>query len=139
MKLQLNTGKASDAFEYLFSKAGVSPDTLVILYEDGLASRFGGSFRGWWWLNFFGHEKVIVMDDSDSPTFRSPDEIRAIMSDAGVNTDDDIIIIYCFKGSRASNTFAALKSAEFTKLRNDLGSWYEWAVDESLPVEMGTR
>jgi thiosulfate/3-mercaptopyruvate sulfurtransferase len=60
------------------------------------------------------------------------------MSDAGVNTDDDIII-YCFKGSRASNTFAALKSAGFTKLRNDLGSWYEWAVDESLPVEMGTR
>ena len=225
--------EACEAFEYLFSKAGVTSDTLVILYEDGLASRFGGSFRGWWWLNFFGHSKAAVMDggykawkddelpvddvvprsqpsdfkieldmdllarkddvlaaidkddvvlldnrdacewfcensspydtpdkdfsprrgripgatwvewtrlmdDSESPTFRSPEEIRAIMSEAGIQLEDDIII-YCFKGSRASNTFAALKSAGFTKLRNYLGSWYEWAPDESLPIEVGSR
>ena len=205
----------------------------MILYEDGLASRFGGSFRGWWWLNYFGHEKVTVldggykawksaglpvnsdpvvrqrsdfkvsinnsvlarkqdvldaivssdtilldnrdavewygessspydtpdkdfsprrgripgatwvewtklMDASDSPTFRSPEEIRAVMADAGITPDDDIII-YCFKGSRASNTFAALKLAGFKRLRNYLGSWYEWAAEETLPIEVGTR
>ena len=225
--------QSAEVFEELFCRAGVTPDTLVILYEDGLASRFGGSFRGWWWLNYFGHEKVTVldggykawksaglpvnsdpvvrqrsdfnvsinnsvlarkqdvldaivssdtilldnrdavewygessspydtpdkdfsprrgripgatwvewtklMDDSDSPTFRSPEDIRAVMADAGVTPDDDIII-YCFKGSRASNTFAALKLAGFKRLRNYLGSWYEWAAEETLPIEVGTR
>ena len=225
--------EAKQLFEVLFQKAGVTSETLVILYEDGMASRFGGSFRGWWWLNFFGHSKAAVldggyklwtaeglpvdsievipeptdfkislnesvlarkedilkaiddpgvvlldnrdarewfcegsspydtpeedfsprrgripgatwvewtdlMDDSDSPTFRSPEEIREIMSAKGIEPDDDVII-YCFKGSRASNTFAALKYAGFTRLRNYLGSWYEWAADDSLPIETGTR
>lgn len=225
--------EAKSVFEQLFQEAGVTADTLVILYEDGLASRFGGSFRGWWWLNFFGHENAAVldggykawkveglpvddeavvrepsefsitlnesvlarkeevlaaiddpsvvlldnrdarewfcegsspydtpeedfsprrgripgatwvqwtdlMDDSDSPTFRSAEEIREIMKSRGIEPEDDVII-YCFKGSRASNTFAALKYAGFTKLRNYLGSWYEWAADESLPIETGTR
>ena len=220
-------------FEELFRRVGVTSETLVILYEDGFASRFGGSFRGWWWLNFFGHDKVVVldggytawkaaelpvddavvprersdfqiqlndsvlarkddvlaaiddenvilldnrdavewycegsspydkpgedfsprrgripgatwvewtelMDDSDSPTFKSAEEIRSIMSENGITPEDDVII-YCFKGSRASNTFAALKSAGFHKLRNYLGSWYEWAADDSLPIEVGGR
>lgn len=225
--------EAKSLFQELFREAGVTTDTFLILYEDGMASRFGGSFRGWWWLNFYGHDQAAVldggykewraaelpvdnievtrqpstftvklnesvlarrddvlsaiddpnvvlldnrdarewfcegsspydtpekdfsprrgripgatwvewtdlMDDSDSPTFRSPDEIRSIMKDRGIEPHDDVII-YCFKGSRASNTFAALKYAGFTKLRNFLGSWYEWAADDSLPIETGTR
>lgn len=220
-------------FEDLFSAVGLTSETLVILYEDGLASRFGGSFRGWWWLSFFGHENAAVVDggfsswqeaglpvddlpvarersdfkvavnrsilalkedviaaiddedvtlldnrdavewycegsspydtpeadfsprrgripgatwvewtelmtDGESPTFRSPGEIREIMNGVGLGPEDDIII-YCFKGSRASNTFAALRSAGFTKLRNYLGSWYEWSEIESLPIEVGSR
>ena len=222
-------------FEELFQRAGVTPETLVILYEDGMASRFGGSFRGWWWLSYFGHENALVLDggfdawksaglpvDSkpvtrersnfqisvnesvlarrddvvaamkddnvklldnrdavewfceqsspyDTPdkdfsprrgripgatwvewtelmiepytadaTFKSSEEIKEIMSAKGFEPEDDVII-YCFKGSRASNTFAALRSAGFTKLRNYLGSWYEWAADDSLPIETGTR
>lgn len=225
--------QSAELFEQLFQIAGVTPETMVVLYEDGLASRFGGSFRGWWWMNFFGHDKVTVldggykawkeaglptdaeaverprsdfkvqmdesllarrddvvaamdaddvvlldnrdacewygessspydtpekdfsprrgripgakwvewtrlMDDTDSPTFREPNEIRGIMAEAGISPDDDVII-YCFKGSRASNTFAALRSAGFTKLRNYLGSWYEWSVDPELPIEPGSR
>ena len=225
--------ESSKLFEGLFRNAGITSDTFVILYEDGMASRFGGSFRGWWWLNFFGHSNAAVidggykawkeaelpvdqihvtpdpsnfsvqlnpsilarqadvlaaiesedvvlldnrdavewfceasspydepgkdfsprrgripgavwvewtrlMDESDSPTFKSPEEIREIMAKSDVYPDDDVII-YCFKGSRASNTFAALHYAGFTKLRNYLGSWYEWSVDESLPIEVGTR
>ena len=75
-----------------------------------------------------------LMDNSDIPTFKSSEEITAILAEQGIGRDDDIII-YCFKGSRASNTFAAMKMAGFTKLRNYLGSWYEWSVDESLPIE----
>ena len=222
-------------FEELFQRVGVTEDSLIILYEDGMASRFGGSFRGWWWLNYFGHEKCLVMDGGyeawkseglptdaepvprtrstfqvkinddvlakkddviaamtddnvklldnrdavewfceqsspyDTPdkdfsprrgripgatwvewtelmdeptspkaTFKSPEVIREILSAKGFEPEDDVII-YCFKGSRASNTFAAMRSAGFTKLRNYLGSWYEWSVDDSLPIEVGTR
>ncbi|MCG8670408.1 MAG: sulfurtransferase [Pseudomonadales bacterium] len=75
-----------------------------------------------------------LMDDSDIPTFKSADDITEILAEQGIGKDDDIII-YCFKGSRASNTFAALKMAGFTKLRNYLGSWYEWSADDSLPIE----
>ena len=74
------------------------------------------------------------MDNSDIPTFKSADEITEILAQQGIGKDDDIII-YCFKGSRASNTFAALKMAGFTKLRNYLGSWYEWSANDSLPIE----
>lgn len=225
--------ESKSVFEELFCRAGVTSDTVIILYEDGFTSRFGGSFRGWWWLSYFGHEKAAVldggykawkaadlpvnnepvvrersdfavtvnddvlaykedvlaaiadenvvlldnrdavewycessspydtpdkdfsprrgripgatwvewtelMDDSESPSFKSSKDIRQIMLNNGITTDDDIII-YCFKGSRASNTFAALKLAGFTKLRNYLGSWYEWAVDDDLPIEVGAR
>ncbi|MFW5824066.1 MAG: sulfurtransferase [Marinobacter sp.] len=74
-----------------------------------------------------------LLDDSDIPTFKSAREIIDILAAQGITREDDIII-YCFKGSRASNTFAALQMAGFTKLRNYLGSWYEWSADESLPI-----
>ena len=79
-------------------------------------------------------EWYSLLDSTDTPTFKSVDEITAIMAEQGISKDDDVII-YCFKGSRASNTFAAMKMAGFTKLRNYLGSWYEWSADESLPIE----
>ena len=76
-----------------------------------------------------------LMDNSDIPTFKSAEEITSILAKQGIGKEDDIII-YCFKGSRASNTFAALKMAGFKNLRNYLGSWYEWSADESLPIEL---
>lgn len=76
-----------------------------------------------------------LMDNSDIPTFKSAEDITSILAKQGIGKEDDIII-YCFKGSRASNTFAALKMAGFKNLRNYLGSWYEWSADESLPIEL---
>ena len=72
--------EAKTIFEELFCRAGVTSDTLVILYEDGMASRFGGSFRGWWWLNYFGHEKVAVLDGG----FRSWEEEKLPTDDKPV-------------------------------------------------------
>lgn len=80
-------------------------------------------------------EWYSLLDKTDTPTFKSAEEITSIMAEQGISKDDDVII-YCFKGSRASNTFAAMKMAGFTKLRNYLGSWYEWSADDSLPIEM---
>ena len=219
-----------EKFEKMLSDVGLKPGQKAVLYEDGLTTRFGGSCRGWWILNYLGHSNTAIldkgfsnwkaeglpvdsetvdvtpsefkvsvdssliamkddvlsaiedsnvvlldnrdarewfcegsspydadgkdfsprrgripgakwvewyslMDSSSAPTFKSPEEITATLAAEGIGKDDDIII-YCFKGSRASNTFAALKMAGFTKLRNYLGSWYEWSADASLPIEV---
>lgn len=89
-----------------------------------------GRIPGAKWVEWYS-----LMDAGEAPTFKTANEISNILEQAGISKNDDIII-YCFKGSRASNTFAALQMAGFTKLRNYLGSWYEWSADPSLPIEV---
>ena len=49
-------------FQKVFSKIGVNNDTLLILYEDGLATRFGSSCRGWWICSYLGCKNVAILD-----------------------------------------------------------------------------
>ena len=90
-----------------------------------------GRLPGAVWLEWYA-----LMDDGDVPGFLEPEQIRALAAERGLTPDDDIII-YCFKGARASNTFVALRTAGFENLRIYLGSWNEWSQDPSLPIEMG--
>jgi thiosulfate/3-mercaptopyruvate sulfurtransferase len=213
----------------VLGRVGLGPEHTALLYEDTLTYRFGGSCRGWWWLNYLGHsaagvldggfdrwraaglpvetgpvspqprtfepaindailatkedvlaavkdggtvlldnrdqrewmlqgaspydadgkdfvpqrgripgarwiEWVRFMEDGAMPRFKTPQAVHEICAEAGISQEDDIII-YCFKGSRASNTFIALKEAGFPKVRNYLGSWYEWSRTPGLPVD----
>jgi len=217
-------------FTELFSNAGVTNDKTVIVYEDSLDNRYGGSCRGYWLLKYCGHPNVGILDggltswieagfpleqsvitpessnfsvnpqtsimatkddvlavlfdssvtlldvrdksewigESSSPygidfsprkgripgakwiewydfmdrsltipAFKSTEQIQKICAEQGIYPDSDIII-YCFKGARASNTYVALMEAGFKKLRNYFASWDEWsripelAIDEKL-------
>ena len=215
-----------DIFVPLFRKAGIRNDQTVIVYEESLNTRYGGSCRGYFQLSLMGHKDVGVigggfaqwkqdglsvtteatittasefeshiqsdmlatmdevvasLDDprvklldnrdedewlglSSSPYgvdfaprkgripgsrwvewynfmdsnqeiqhFISPEEIRAICAQVGLYPEDDIII-YCFKGARASNTYIALKMAGFKHIRNYYGSWNEWSRHAELPI-----
>ncbi len=217
-----------DIFVPLFRKAGIRHDQTVIVYENSLNTRYGGSCRGYFQLRLLGHQDVGILDgglaqwlqeglpittestqvtasdfepvlqndiiatrddvlnaiqsgssvklldsrDEDEwrgissspygidfaprkgripganwiewyrfmdttqpiPHFKSGEEVRALCAQAGLGVDDDIII-YCFKGARASNTYIALKMAGFNKIRNYYGSWNEWSRDPALPID----
>jgi thiosulfate/3-mercaptopyruvate sulfurtransferase len=219
----------TEIFTRLFSEAGISLDKKVILYEDNLSTRYGGSCRGYFQLSYLGHQDVGILDgglfawrseklptndekvlpiatvftptmdnsimatkdtmvdaldnsgikmldnrdkvewigESSSPYgvdyaprkgripgatwiewydlmendasgyvshFKSPESIREVCANMGLHQEDDIII-YCFKGARAANTYVALKMAGFQNIRNYYGSWNEWSRDMSLPID----
>lgn len=215
-------------FTPLFRGAGIRHDQTVIVYEDCLNTRYGGSCRGYFQLCLFGHSDagilegglsqwvqeglpvtsdptqttasdfepciqhdflaalddminaiennsgVKLLDNRDEdewrgissspygvdfaprkgripgahwvewykfmdtnqqiPHFKSAEEVRALCAEVGLNVNDDIII-YCFKGARAANTYIALKMAGFNKIRNYYGSWNEWSRHPELPID----
>jgi len=216
-------------FAELFGNAGLDGEKVAIVYEDALNTRYGGSCRGFWLLQYLGYPKVGILDgglrawkafggtvdtatvapaaacfpvlpqaellvtteqmlaaladptiklldnrdkdewlgESSSPygkdfaprkgripgavwlewyelmdtskpiaAFKSVKQVRALAAERGLTPDDEIII-YCFKGARAANTYVAMRLAGFDKLRIYLGSWNEWSRDERLPIETG--
>ncbi len=68
--------------------------------------------------------------------FKSRAEILAECATVGI-TPDTPVMLYCFKGARASNTFVALKEAGIKDVKIYFGSWNEWSRDPSLPIESG--
>ena len=70
------------------------------------------------------------------PMFKSRDEILAECASVGI-TPQTPVVLYCFKGARASNTFLALKNAGVKDVRMYFGSWNEWSRDPSLPIDEG--
>jgi thiosulfate/3-mercaptopyruvate sulfurtransferase len=70
------------------------------------------------------------------PMFKSSDEILAECASVGV-TPKTPVVLYCFKGARASNTLVALKEAGIENVTLYFGSWNEWSRDPALPIETG--
>jgi thiosulfate/3-mercaptopyruvate sulfurtransferase len=70
------------------------------------------------------------------PMFKSRDEILAECASVGV-TPKTPVVLYCFKGARASNTLVALKEAGIENVTLYFGSWNEWSRDPALPIETG--
>ena len=66
--------------------------------------------------------------------FKSPEVIREICAQKGI-TPDQHVIVYCFKGARASNTLVALKESGFNNVTNYFGSWNEWSRHLELEID----
>lgn len=64
---------------------------------------------------------------------KEANEIDQICKEKNIDKNKEIIV-YCFKGARASNTLIGLKRAGFTNVKNYFASWNEWSR-EDLPVD----
>ena len=135
-----------DIFVPLFRKAGIRHDQTVIVYEDCLNTRYGGSCRGYFQLCLFGHQDVGILDGGLSQWLKDDLPVTAdiaipTLSSFQPSIKKDFLatlkdmIIYCFKGARAANTYIALKLAGFKHVRNYYGSWNEWSRHHELPID----
>jgi thiosulfate/3-mercaptopyruvate sulfurtransferase len=91
-----------------------------------------GRIPGAVWIEWYD----FMVPNSEIPTLRSKDEILAMCQQVGI-TPGSTVYVYCFKGSRASNTLIALQEAGIKNVRNYFASWNEWSRDPSLPIETG--
>lgn len=91
-----------------------------------------GRIPGAVWLEWYRMMKPTPA----GPMFKSPAEILADCATVGIRPDTPVVI-YCFKGARASNTFVALEEAGINNVAIYFGSWNEWSRDPSLPIEGG--
>lgn len=73
---------------------------------------------------------------AQGPVFKSNDEVLAECQTVGI-TQDTPVVLYCFKGARAANTFIALKDAGVKDVRMYFGSWNEWSRNPDLPIDEG--
>ena len=91
-----------------------------------------GRIPGAVWLEWYR----MMKPTPNGPMFKSRDEILAECATVGV-TPSTPVVLYCFKGARASNTRVALKEAGVENVTLYFGSWNEWSRDPSLPIETG--
>ena len=91
-----------------------------------------GRIPGAVWIEWYR----MMKPSPAGPMFKSSAEILAECASVGI-TPDTPVVLYCFKGARASNTLVALKEAGIKDVSLYFGSWNEWSRDPSLPIEQG--
>jgi thiosulfate/3-mercaptopyruvate sulfurtransferase len=65
--------------------------------------------------------------------YRSPAELRTMYEALGVTPDREVIT-YCQGGYRAAQSWIALRTAGYPRVRSYVGSWNEWGNRTDLPV-----
>jgi len=91
-----------------------------------------GRIPGAVWIEWYR----MMKPSPAGPMFKSREEILAECATVGI-TPSTPVVLYCFKGARASNTLVALKEAGIENVTLYFGSWNEWSRDPSLPIETG--
>jgi len=91
-----------------------------------------GRIPGAVWIEWYR----MMKPTPSGPMFKSRAEILAECATVGI-AEDTPVVVYCFKGARASNTFLALEEAGIKNVTIYFGSWNEWSRDASLPIDEG--
>jgi thiosulfate/3-mercaptopyruvate sulfurtransferase len=80
----------------------------------------------------------FIEESREALIFKTKEETCKICAIHDIFPEDEIII-YCFKGRRASSAYIALKQAGFTRVKVYFASWNEWARYPDLPIEQGAQ
>ncbi|OJW90256.1 sulfurtransferase [Thiobacillus sp. 65-1402] len=91
-----------------------------------------GRIPGARWIEWYR----MMKPGAAGPVFKAKEEVLAECLTAGI-TPETPVILYCFKGARASNTFLIFKEAGVKNVKIYFGSWNEWSQDPELPIEEG--
>lgn len=92
-----------------------------------------GRLPGAVWIEWY---RLMEEREGAIAWFRPAAEIRAACAEIGITPDSEVIV-YCFKGARASNALVALHEAGIARVRVYFGSWNEWSRDATLPIVPG--
>ena len=79
--------------------------------------------------------QTVLKWDGDR-TFKSADEVRALLAEAGV-TPDKRTITYCQGAVRAAHTALVLRMLGYDNVEVYDGSWEDWGGRQDLPLEQG--
>ncbi|KAK7729826.1 hypothetical protein SLS53_009123 [Cytospora paraplurivora] len=77
-------------------------------------------------------------EEGQGARIKGPEGVMRACAEVGIDRDTPVIV-YCYKGARASNALVALRGAGVRDVRMYMGSWNEWSRDEDLPIVSGTR
>lgn len=81
------------------------------------------------WLEFIHTNK-----ETGFSSFKTPDETKQMLEQNGISKDNQVLI-YCFKGSRASTVMITMLLAGYHNVKNYFGSWNEWSRDLECPID----
>jgi thiosulfate/3-mercaptopyruvate sulfurtransferase len=76
-----------------------------------------------------------VMDKDNNMRLKPEAELRALMTERGLN-DDNTIVTYCQSHHRSALTYFVLKVLGYSKIKGYPGSWSDWGNSESTPIEI---
>lgn len=88
-----------------------------------------GRIPGAVWIEW----RRMLEDTTAGSRLKAPDGVLEECSKVGIYPGSNVVV-YCFKGARASNTLVALQEAGIRNVRLYMGSWNEWSRDLSLPI-----
>jgi len=88
-----------------------------------------GRIPGAVWIEWYR-----MMEETDAGVrLKGLDGVMQECAKVGIQPDTEVVV-YCFKGARASNTLLALQEAGVQNVRLYMGSWNEWSRNPSLPI-----
>ena len=122
-------------FDYVLSNIG-NPATLLL--DTRSAEEYRGeqvkAARGGHIPGAVNVDWTLAIDLIDNGRLRSDAELIALLNEAGVTPDKEIIP-YCHTHQRSAHTSFVLKHLGFPRVRAYPGSWSEWGNRNDAPIE----
>jgi thiosulfate/3-mercaptopyruvate sulfurtransferase len=128
-------GDAAADKDYILEHIG-SPD--LVLLDSRTPEEYRGinvrAERGGHIPGAINFNWILAIDQERNLRLKQPGELRALLEDAGVTPDREVIA-YCQTHHRSSHTYVVVKSLGYPRIKGYPGSWSEWGNLADTPIE----